>query len=205
MAYVRALVTPLATDERVLAWDLCNEPQAYDLNTAVNQQEYKWLEQIAATVRGCGAQAPIIIGTMTGSTIDLFEPLVDVLCAHPYGHDEAWLNRQIAEFQAQGAHHGKPVLVNETIPGSLDDATRANVTRFYTEALSRADMGWMGWALREGQAISTRRDRHDANGINGEGFHPFFTRSGSLREGLDFLTEPPAFRAPWLDVPASCQ
>src|SRR5258707_8726057 len=26
--YVRALVTPLANDDRILIWDLCNEPQS---------------------------------------------------------------------------------------------------------------------------------------------------------------------------------
>ncbi len=31
LAYVRAIVTPLAADPRVLAWDLCNEPQAFSL------------------------------------------------------------------------------------------------------------------------------------------------------------------------------
>jgi hypothetical protein len=36
----------------------------------------------------------------------------------------------------------------------------------------------MGWAIREGKAISTRRDRSDVNGVNGQGFHPFFTKGG---------------------------
>jgi len=43
----------------------------------------------------------------------------------------------------------------------------------------------------------TRRDRYDGNGINGQGFHPFFTKEGKLRGGLDFLTEQPNLRAPW--------
>ena len=70
--------------------------------------------------------------------------------------------------------------MNESIPGSLDDARRAEVTRFYTEMLPAAGFGWMGWALREGKAISTRRDRYDSNGLNGEGFHSFFTKAGKL-------------------------
>jgi hypothetical protein len=71
------------------------------------------------------------------------------------------------------------------------------VAHYYDELLSAAGMGWMGWALREGQAISTRRDRHDANGINGEGFHPFFTKEGKLRGGLEFMTEKPKRLPPW--------
>ena len=55
----------------------------------------------------------------------------------------------------------------------------------------------MGWALREGKAISTRRDRYDGNGIDKQGFHPFFTKEGQLRGGLEFLTEQPAPAPPW--------
>ena len=195
--YVRALVTPLAGDARVLAWDLCNEPQAFDRTSEINRREYAWLEAVAATVRGCGARQPITIGTMTGGNIETYAPLVDVLCGHPYAHDAAGLDGLIAGFTAVRQRVGKPLLVNECIPGSLDDATRAAVARFYTEKLSAAGFGWMGWALREGKAISTRRDRYDGNGIRGEGFHPFFTREGRLRGGLEFLTAPPAAAPPW--------
>ena len=55
----------------------------------------------------------------------------------------------------------------------------------------------IGWALREGIAISTLRDRHDINGINGEHFHPYLVKEGKLRGGLEFLTAKPKLRAPW--------
>ena len=89
------------------------------------------------------------------------------------------------------------MLVNECIPGCLDDQRRADVAKFYTGMLAEAGFGWMGWALREGKAVSTRRDRYDANGLNGEGFHPFFTRDGKLRGGLEFLCEKPGIPPPW--------
>ena len=66
--YVRALVTPLVGDDRVLIWDLCNEPQAHDQSSEVNKKEFTWLKCIAETVRGCGAKQPITIGTMGTST-----------------------------------------------------------------------------------------------------------------------------------------
>src|SRR3954465_11284190 len=92
---------------------------------------------------------------------------------------------------------GKPFLVNEPIPGALDDLVRADVARFYTEMLSAAGFGWMGWVIKEGLAIATSRELHDNNGIQGGGYHPFFTKEGKLRDGLEFLTEKPALRAPW--------
>lgn len=195
--YVRALVGPLAADSRILVWDLCNEPQAQNTNDDWSKREVAWLTQVAETVRACGARQPITVGTMTGGNIDTFAPLCDVLCGHPYGHTRADLEKLIAGLQEARNRHKKPMLVNECIPGCLDDRRRADIARHYVELLSRAGMGWMGWALREGKAISTRRDRYDANGLDGQGFHPFFTREGRLRGGLDFLTEKPAVRLPW--------
>ncbi len=55
--------------------------------------------------------------------------------------------------------------------------------------------------MREGKAISTRRDRYDGNGIDGQGFHAWFNAAGALRAGLEFLTERPALRAPWEGEP----
>jgi hypothetical protein len=193
LEYVKAIVTPLAKDDRVMIWDLCNEPSAREGKGA----EFLWLSDIAATVRGCGVQQPITIGTMTGTNITAYAPLVDVHNGHPYAHDRKGLEALIAEFKAVQQQTGRPFLVNETIPGALDDKVRAEVTRFYSDMLSAAGFGWMGWVLREGLAISTRRDRHDNNGINGEGFHPFFTKEGKLRGGLEFLTEKPKLRPPW--------
>lgn len=197
VAYVRALVTPLVADDRVLIWDLCNEPQATDRNSEVNKKEFDWLKLIAETVRACGVRQPITIGTWNGANIEIFAPLMDVLCAHPYAHTRGELEKLVEGYDAIRKAHRKPLLVNECIPGSLNDAARAEVARFYTDVLAGSGFGWMGWALREGKAVSTRRDRYDGNGIKGEGFHPFFTKEGKLRGNLEFLTEKPKVLAPW--------
>ncbi len=197
LEYVKALVAPLAADPNVLAWDLCNEPQAFDLNSDVNKKEFAWLKDIANTVRDCKALQPITIGTMFAGNIETFAPLMDVLCAHPYATDEQSLKQKIDEAAALRAKYNKPLLVNECIPGCLDDLRRAECARYTTQHLAAAGMGWMGWALREGKAISTRRDRYDGNGIDSQGFHPFFTREGKLRAGLEFLTQQPSKLPPW--------
>jgi hypothetical protein len=200
--YVRAIATPLAKDERVLIWDLCNEPQAgaswaKEMTEANTKKEHDWLSEIARTLRECGVQQPVSMGTMVGANIEAYADICDVLCGHPYAQDRAGLEKLVAGFDELRKKYNKPFLVNECIPGSLDDATRGEVARYYCEILSAAGTGWMGWALREGKAISTRRDRYDANGINKEGFHPFFTKEGKLRGGLEFMTEKPKQLPPW--------
>jgi hypothetical protein len=200
--YVRALVTPLAGDERVLIWDLCNEPQtaapwAKEMNADHVRKEHEWLAAIARTVREAGARQPITIGTMTGGNITAYADLCDVLCGHPYAHDRAGLERLILSFKTIQEKAGKPFLVNECIPGAEIDQERAEVAKFYTELLSEVGFGWMGWALREGRAISTRRDRVDGNGLRSFGFHPFALKNGKLRDGLEFLTAKPKLVPTW--------
>jgi len=74
------------------------------------------------------------------------------------------LAKKLATYKEVQQRHGKPFLVNETIPGGLDDLRRAELAKYYTEQLFAAGFGWLGWALREGKAISTRRDRYDEHG-----------------------------------------
>jgi hypothetical protein len=196
LEYVRALVTPLVNDDRVLIWDLCNEPQALDQDAEVNKKEFAFLQLVGQTVRECGVQQPITIGAVDGN-LGIYAPLMDVLCSHPYDRSPEDLAKKLATYKEEQQRHGKPFLVNETIPGGLDDLRRAELAKYYTEQLSAAGFGWLGWALREGKAISTRRDRYDGNGIDEQGFHPFFSKEGKLRNGLEFLNEKPTIPAPW--------
>ncbi|NLG41664.1 MAG: hypothetical protein GX547_00310 [Phycisphaerae bacterium] len=62
-----------------------------------------------------------------------------------------------------------------------------------------SDYGWLrgfsvvpSWGARIEQAWWD----YDGNGLDGQGFHPFFTAEGKLRGGLEFLREPPAVPAP---------
>jgi len=197
--YVRSLGKALANDCRILAWDLCNEPSSVNSETI----EYRWLEQIAAELRNCGIRQPVTIGTaMFGNvaSMNAFAPLCDVISCHPYSKtiEEVEENHKICR-QVQD-EQGKPMLCNECIPGCLDDFKRAKCAGFNIEALENAGWGWMGWGMKEGKAVSTRRDRYDHNGIDGQGFHAWFKKDGGLRDGLDFLLEQPAMKDPWSKV-----
>ncbi len=197
--YVRALVAPLTDDPRILLWDLCNEPAACSFDDPIAAREMSWMSCVADVIRMCGARQPITIGThQAGCNMDIYAPLCDVLCCHPYGQSPEQHAQYLAVCLAVQRRHRKPMLSNETVPGCLDDAKRAACARWTIRMMEDAGIGWMGWGLREGRAISTRRDRFDGNGIDGQGFHAWFTSEGSLRPGLEFLLEPPRFTPPWV-------
>jgi hypothetical protein len=198
LEYVRALVEPLVADERILLWDLCNEPAACRLDDPIAAREIFWLSRVADTVRRSGARQPVTIGThQNGDNMDIYAPLCDVLCCHPYGRSPEELGQMLAVCTAVQKRHNKPMLSNETVPGCLDDARRAECARWSIPMMENAGFGWMGWGMREGKAISTRRDRFDGNGVDGQGFHAWFNANGSLRAGLEFLTETPRHEPPW--------
>ena len=200
--YLQALVTPLARDDRVLMWDLCNEPRATSLDDPMSAREVLWLTQVADTVRATGAQQPITIGTTwLGANLDIYAPLCDVLGPHFYAHTPEDLAAKAEQAASQQKAHHKPMHCNEGIPGSLNDRRRAEVAKFHIKELESRGWGWIGWGMREGKAVSTRRDRVDTNGIDGEGFHAWFTAGGELRPGLEFLQEPPSLPPPWVRRP----
>ena len=193
--YLKDTVGPLVRDERILVWDLCNEPKVRDRKR--DAREYGWLKAVADFVRSLGTQQPITIGTMYGDYITSLAPLVDVLCGHPYARTRQAMVGAVRSLSAIRQREGKPLLVNECIPGCLDDLKRAEAARYSTELLSEAGFGWMGWSLKEGLAVATRRDRIDGNGIDGQGFHAWFTKDGRMRAGLEFLSKPPRQPPPW--------
>jgi len=198
LAYVHELVAPLATDDRILVWDLCNEPQYPRLDPASNEKEIEWLDRVAETVRNAGALQPVTIGVLQmEEQMNRLAPLCDVLCCHPYGRTPEQLGEMLHVCRRIQDKHAKPMLCNECIPGSLDDRRRAECARWSITAFEQAGYGWMGWGMREGRAVSTRRDRYDRNGLDNKGYHPWFNADGSLRDGLDFLMDPPHRRAPW--------
>lgn len=197
VAYVRHLAEPLRDDPRILIWDLCNEPQTTSSEKRDGLQELHWLARMADVLRRCGIRQPVTIGTMQNYNVEVFAPLCDVLCIHPYARKEEDLDAMITVAQEMAVRHGKPMLSNETVPGALDDAARAACARWTIAKMEDAGFGWMGWGMRAGKAISTRRDRYDPNGLNQEGFHAWFNADGSLRSGLEFLYEKPRFAAPW--------
>lgn len=200
--YIRSLVEPLAHDNRILLWDLCNEPQATspyakEMTDDCRKIEYEWLASIADEMRNIGVLQPITVGTMRLDDVKMYEPICDVLCAHPYALTKEALIDTVTDLSALQKAIGKPLIVNECMPGSLDDMLRADIVRFTAEILSEARFGWMGWALKSGLAVSTRVDRVSGPSPNNDGYYPFFTSDNRLRSGLEFLMESPENKAPW--------
>ena len=195
-SYLKDIATPFKSDERILIWDLCNEPQMS--SQAAPAAELILLGRFADTLRRIDVQQPITIGThYSGQNINIYAHLCNVLSCHPYGKTIPELTQQLEQAKSISEGWGKPIMANETIPGAEDDLIRADYLKKAIPLFEQYGTGWMGWSFHYGKAVSTRRDRVDPNGICGCGFHAWTNSNGTLRDGLDFLKDKPSRQAPW--------
>jgi len=104
--YVADVLGTLARDERVLAWDLYNEPG----NSGQGTKSLPLLKAAFAWARAAGPSQPLTVGVWRDikALSDFQLAASDVVTFHNYG-DAGSLKRQIARLKA----HGQPVICTE--------------------------------------------------------------------------------------------
>ena len=116
IAYITGIVSAFANDDRVLAWDLHNEPDNYEewrgggANTII-----EWLARMGGYVRSLDKRHPITVGVGNYENLWTEGPgslrmldFVDFASFHTY--DAGTLTRQIAEIKGWTK---KPILLEE--------------------------------------------------------------------------------------------
>lgn len=177
--FVRDAVGPLATDERVIAWDLCNEP----FNCAEFENTTKWLSFIREEVAELQPLAPVGISvTAWGSELERVEPFSDVLMIHPYLTHASGVVEfgRMLDTVVEFAHQKrKPLLVTECCWGSLDDAVRAELVRLHLEAFGERSIGWLAHLLNHTLVADGHRPEYGV--VTHAGYMAFVEADGSLR------------------------
>ena len=207
--FIRALVEPLQADERILAWDLCNEPFINDLAEekmlpVSDERETQWLAKVRDAVKQCDPSALVCIGTMPGiKWLDLTGDLQDVLTPHLYcplirikvlrehqaKSPPATLEESVTrpelvkESLAFAKKQEKPMICTECCWGALDDdALRVRIIRENLRLLKEQGTGFMPHALW----TSGVADLHKGGpGLN----MPFILEDGSIRPGHELYNE----------------
>ncbi len=201
--YVDAVVGAHASDARIAAWDLCNEPLmgAYvdDPDSPVRRAELTWLRWVADRTRQAGAEQPLTIGDYAGLTaVRLTEPLVDFVSFHPYymwNGNEAQPHMStkegfvafLDEVAAFARSKGKGLVANETVWGARDHALRVEVLRFTLDELVRRDIGFTAHALHHSLIADLHRDAFGPVG-RPEWMH-FIEADGTLRPGHEAFND----------------
>jgi hypothetical protein len=201
-AYLDAVVGAHRDDDRILGWDLCNEPlmgpYVEDPDSPIREGELRWLTWVRDVARAAGASQPLTVGNYNSLTaIRLTEPLSDFISFHPY-YIPNWGERTTSskprfegfldDVQAYAAGVGKPqVLASETVWGSNDDAEHVEFIRHTLTELGRRDIGFAIHALNHSLIADLHSTAYGPVGRPGR--LEFVEADGSLRPGHEVFNE----------------
>ena len=187
--YVRDIVSNHREDPRILMWDLCNEPQLRtleEMEQPVKQAEYQWLSHVREVVRETCPNVPLTIGALHyGDPVKILEPLMDVICCHPYhGWDDGKMAKALDELVALANEKRKPLIANETCCGSMDHMARSQIIKSTLHLLTQRNIGFMPWILHHSRV--PHANRQFCPGLH---YMAFIEADGSLRPGHDVFNE----------------
>jgi len=199
-AFAEAIIGKHAADQRIFAWDLCNEPFSYncsprDISEIVNA-EYASLERLYRIAKRCGARAPVTVGIHPGHGLDgirQIEPISDILSIHPYWtcdsplHDKGAYEKSLDDYVRFAASAGKPLLATETCWGATDDAKRVEIIKYTLGQLKKRGIGWLAYLLHH--SLVADAHRIEFGPLSAPGNLAFIEADGRLRPGHDVFNE----------------
>ena len=151
--YIDALCAAFGAEERILVWDMCNEPLAYHdsfaLQDVIQPYELNWLRRMADRMRANNVVQPLGVGSTGREPMEIFGDMYDVYLTHLYyiGDDAERFERKVARFAAEAAKNEKPLIVSECCWGSLDDKLRAEYIRVTLSTFQKYGLGFVAHAL----------------------------------------------------------
>lgn len=215
--YLQAMVGNFKNDDRIVMWDVCNEPKLrpqvaisvetfgkpqsgvewvkWDIDSirkiASAQLELKWLRWTANTMRKLGATQPLTMGVILDAEVAVTADFLDVLCFHPYF---GWWDDGFAALCDRALQiaktANKPLIANETCQGSLNDKTHVEIIRNSLKPLNNRGIGWCCWILHGGPHITCNPEITDINARPGDrGYMAFIHPDGKLRAGHEVVNE----------------
>lgn len=194
-AFTKAIVGAHATDARIMAWDLCNEPFDYSPNTypAITKAEIAWLKKTHGIIKKCGALAPTTVGIHGGEGLYWMrevEPISDILSIHPYwtlADDKGAYAKYLDEYVGFAKEVGKPLIATETCWGSTNDVQRVEIIRYTLGELKKRNIGWLAYVLHH--SLIADSHRIEFGPLSGPGNLAFIEADGSLRPGHGVFNE----------------
>ena len=203
-SFIAKIVAPHKDDERILIWDICNEPYSFENNKEymefMEPYETAWLKKMCDMCKEAGVTQPCGIshyamGAHTQrqeKTIDF----VDVILVHPYyfysdadvqNLSQDGFDKLLEEYNELSRKYNKPILTTETCWGSRNSQVRAEIIRRTLAAHKKAKIGYVAHALHWSHVADLHDD--DEGPLNYPGNLMFITRDEKIREGHEVFNE----------------
>lgn len=195
--YILNIVGNHAKDDRILLWDMCNEPFSYGVNCTKELRDFltpyeeQWLKNIYDKCKKTGVIQPVSFSPYPVG-VDFYkkhEDISDVFLIHPYYHEDSLDDfvKKISDVKNYAESKGKGVLTTEACWGSLKDEERVEIVKKTLEAHKISNIGYCLHAL----CYSHVADLHNPeDGVVGApGNLAFINKDGSLRKGHDIFNK----------------
>lgn len=193
-SYLEEIVGFHYNDDRILLWDLCNEPSvlyAYGENKEV---VFNWLKNLYIFCKKLKTVAPLCIGTVPIiDEVKFNEPISDVITIHPYWARNCWVKekKDFEEFLDESVKFAnmvkKPLLVTETGWGALKDEERIELLEFELSQLERRKVGFVAHLLCHTFVADGHKPYYGP--ISKAGYMAFIEEDGSLRYGHEIFNK----------------
>ena len=190
-SYVNALAYRFREDQRILLWDVCNEPLGAPFWNAadISFKEHVWLANVADQLRH-QTGIPVTIGSMTYDYVLQTASLCDVISFHPYTVQIGEIEKVCLDHLEIARRFDKPLICTETCKGSFDDYERGALARENIEMLEKYGIGWIAWHLCESKFVTGTKERTDSNSIHpDQGYMPFVLSDGTTRPGHEWFEQ----------------
>ncbi len=192
--YIESVVKPHANDDRILLWDLCNEPFNNARCDSTKQVILGWLKRVYQVCKQGDPSTPISVGSTSAlDLIKLVEPISDVITFHPY-HAWTLLNASVECFEkningivAFANSVDKALLVTETGWGALEDQKRAETLVIELGILKKYDIGFLAHLLCHTLVADGHRPEYGP--ITAAGYMAFIESDGSIRPYHDVFNK----------------
>ena len=172
--YFEKIVGEHSIDDRILAWDLCNEPH----NNGNFQLTLEWLTHSYKLCKFLGAKQPVSVSVQGGlGQLSAVEAISDLFMIHPYFVKP----EQLPEMVNYAVSQKKGILATECCWGSMDDAERVKTVVSDCGNLARAGIGFLPHALHESLVGDLHRPQFGI--LSSASSMHFIEMEGSLRPG----------------------
>ena len=202
--YTSAIGKAFGNDERILAWDLCNEPFAYTdskMKELLLEHELAWLKTVNGDLRGGGIVQPVGVGTWNMDWDPIVNEFVDCFLTHAYFRlpadmegkpipEEAidHFGERLQKALDYANSVGKPLFITETCWGSFDDAFRAQLIEATISQCVEKKVGFLAHALFESDFADIHRP--SLGRLSPDiGHLEFIRKDGTIRPGHDIINK----------------
>lgn len=196
--FVTDIVSRYAQDDRVLIWDMVNEPFYYHLEGIGKQFfeiELEWLKSLYRAIKKLNPKAPVSTSIVQNHSVkiyDYLDEISDVYLLHPYfvkrrfPTKEAFLT-DVRSYVEYAQSKGKACLVTETCWGAERDEDHVVQIKDTLDVLTECNVGYTVHALM----YSAVADLHSAEDgpVGGPSNLAFINKDGSLRAGHEIFNQ----------------